>query len=883
MRPRQLHRSTVGVLMLTGLFLVVIASIGVVLVRERHALALDDGAEQASRFVTGAVAVINRSLLGVDVLLANLDSMLALSEQQQEWIQPEVAGAAMQNATRQNLLVSTLALVDSTGQTLASSDASGQSMALSLPPAFITEALAQQVSTLVISAPSVSFNSAETVLYLGRQVRLADGSKLIAVAEVAVSKLTGLIVQGADIRGLEATLERSNGDILAAVPLGVGAIKPSAAKPSTGSPSDAGPWRNVPARLSGTPAIVALRATLYDGTRITASIPLETVLANWYKDRLLIVAMCFVLGLMIASAGAFALWYLRTQRQLQAGVSLAKQTLDQALESMITGFVLLDTDQQVITWNRRFLDLFPWLVSTMHAGLPFRRLAELSALSDLPDASDEERALRVQARMDHLQSGNETRQITTAEGLTLEIIERRTPDGGYVIVYHDVSGLHQARVEVEHMAYFDQLTQLPNRRLLADRLRQALLASERNGQLGAVLFLDLDHFKTLNDTAGHLMGDRLLQQVAQRLSGCVRAQDTVARLGGDEFVVMLQGLGEEPLEAAQATRKVGEAILEALTQPFSLDQHVHTCSSSIGATLFGLDARHTPEDLLKQADIAMYQVKGAGRNALCFFDPEMLAAVTARAEMERDLRQALSLNQFMLHYQAQVDGDGVVQGAEVLIRWHHPDRGMVPPGQFIAVAEDTGLILQIGQWVLEAACRQLAAWSENPRTAALTVSVNVSARQFRSSEFVNDVRRTLEQTRVPVQRLKLELTESLVLDNVRDTINKMQEIKALGVRFSMDDFGTGYSSLAYLSRLPLDQLKIDQSFVRNMQNQPADAAVVTTIIGLAQSLGLEVIAEGVETQDQREMLAAHGCHHCQGYLFGKPAPVQEFEATLNIA
>jgi diguanylate cyclase (GGDEF)-like protein len=420
---------------------------------------------------------------------------------------------------------------------------------------------------------------------------------------------------------------------------------------------------------------------------------------------------------------------------------------------------------------------------------------------------------------------------------------------------------------------------LPNRRLLTDRLQQALVATVRSGRHGALLFMDLDHFKTLNDTLGHDVGDLLLQQVAQRVKGCVREADTVARLGGDEFVVMLLDLSPDAAEAARQTRLVGDNVLRSINEPYTLKGKHYRSSCSLGAAMFG-DSQQNAAELLKQADIAMYQVKNTGRNALCFFDPGMLAIIEARANLENDLRRGISESQFELYYQLQVTDNGTPVGAEALIRWHHPLRGMVMPAEFISLAEETNLILPMGQWVLEQACKQLAEWQATPETADLQLSVNVSARQFRQAEFVEHVRATLRASGARASLLKLELTESLVLDNVDDTVEKMHALKSLGVRFSMDDFGTGHSSLAYLTRLPLDQLKIDQSFVHNIGLQATDSMIIQTIIGMGNNLGLEVLAEGVETEAQRAFLAAHGCHLCQGYLFGRPQPVDAFNGGL---
>ena len=443
----------------------------------------------------------------------------------------------------------------------------------------------------------------------------------------------------------------------------------------------------------------------------------------------------------------------------------------------------------------------------------------------------------------------------------------------YVAAFLDMTQRKRAEQQIEYMALYDPLTDLPNRRLLRERVVQALATSHRTRRHGALLFIDLDNFKTLNDTRGHDVGDRLLVQVARRLRKCVREGDTVARLGGDEFVAMLEGFSSAIDEALAQIKMVSELIVDELNLPYQLDEGEHHSSASIGITLF----RETDvsfDELLKRADLAMYQAKAAGRNTLRFFDPAMQAAVERRALLEADLRRALRQGEFLLHHQPQVNRAGELLGAEALLRWRHPERGMVMPGEFIPLAEASGLIVPIGQWVLEAACAQLAAWQQDPLRAGLTLAINVSARQFRRPEFAHQVRVALAVSRAPAARLKLELTESLLLEGVEEVIERMMELKALGVSFSLDDFGTGYSSLAYLKRLPLDQLKIDQSFVRDVLTDENDAAIARTILALGRTFGLTVIAEGVETEGQREFLVRHGCDAFQGYLFGEPAEVE---------
>ncbi len=448
----------------------------------------------------------------------------------------------------------------------------------------------------------------------------------------------------------------------------------------------------------------------------------------------------------------------------------------------------------------------------------------------------------------------------------------------YVANFSDISGRKVAEDQIMSLAFYDPLTQLPNRRLLLDRLRQALASSTPFHRNGALLFIDLDEFKILNDTQGHTQGDLMLREVANRLSFCVRGGDTVARLGSDEFVVLLQGLAAERGEAGSQARTVGEQIVATLGQTYQLNNFTHHGSASVGIALFN-GSEFVVEDLLKRADLAVHKAKQSGGNTLRFFDPEMQASMSARASLESDLRAALQEEQFLLYYQPQVDGNGSLIGAEALVRWLHPQRGMVSPAEFIPLAEETRLILPLGQWVLEAACQQLCAWQQLPDKAHLTIAVNVSALQFLGEQFVPDVLQTLARTGAPAKRLKLELTESLLVHDVGNIIAKMTELKAHGVGFSLDDFGTGYSSLSYLKRLPLDQLKIDQSFVRDALTNSKDAAIIQATITLGHSLGMMVIAEGVETQTQREFLQARGCNNYQGYLFGRPAPVAMLSTT----
>ena len=450
----------------------------------------------------------------------------------------------------------------------------------------------------------------------------------------------------------------------------------------------------------------------------------------------------------------------------------------------------------------------------------------------------------------------------------------------YVGTLTDITISKAASDEIKNLAFFDPLTSLPNRRLMMDRLKQALTASARSGMRGAVLFLDLDQFKILNDTLGHDVGDMLLQQVAIRLNNCVREVDTVARIGGDEFVVLIENLDKQSVVAATQAEALGQKILTALSYPYQLDGHEHHSTTSLGIALFG-DDKAVLDSILKQADIAMYQAKKDGRNLLRFYDTKMQDAITSRVDMERELRQAIELQQFQLYYQIQVDSNGRAFGAEALLRWVHPEGKVVSPLQFIPLAEETGLILPIGHWVLETACAQLAKWQQSLLFRNFILSINISAKQIRQANFVTQVQEAIHQYGIDPTNLKLELTESILVTDIDEIIEKMNALSQIGIRFSLDDFGTGYSSLQYLKKLPLSQLKIDRSFVNDIDVDESDLAIVRTIITMAHTLNINVIAEGVETEEQKKLLLENGCKHYQGYLFGKPLPINEFKVLLG--
>ena len=993
--PRRITAFIYGV---ASLFLLAILGMAVTLTSETRDKALADSESQAIRFVSGSEAALNRSLLGVDLLLAGLSEPLQASTMATvaaDASRPEMM-QLMQKIVRQNLLVRYIVFLDPQGGVVATSERRGAKFAIRLPPGFLEDVLAQPASTLAISTPSVSSLTSQRVLYFARDVQLADGKRVAAVAEVELSLLTTILTQGADIRGLEVTLEQDAGPMLASMPprddLSGHTILPALSeRGSNGEPMV------LPARLTGEPAIVVARPTLHRNLLIVASIPFSSVFYEWRRQRAFILGAAAVFMLMILVVAYLTQVHLRRQWNSRA-------TLDQALEAMVDGFVLLDPEDRVVAWNRRFVDTFPWARDLIAPLLPFSRIIDEGAPYLVAEVVNQHNDLHTDSDR-RLRPVAGERELTLAGGQIMLAVKNRTPDGGLVCVYRDVterrrhiadmvegkaqlqatldalpdvllelgldgrchrfhsprtlelaidvaqpvgnlisdllppdaaaevmSALEETYVsgfstgrqferraahgttwfemsvsrkavgegvdarfivilrniterksaarEIEHLAFYDNLTGLPNRRLLLHRLKAATDNNARRPRQGALLFLDLDHFKTLNDARGQTIGDLLLKQVAFRLLVSMRDGDTLARLAGDEFVMLLENLSEDPAVALMQTKALGEAMLAELQQPFELANQQHHITCSIGATLFsGEDL--SLEELLKQADIATYYAKKAGGNAMHFFETAMQTTITARATLENELHAAMAAKEFVLYYQRQVTSEGEVVGAEVLIRWMHPHRGMVPPAGFIELAETTGLIVPIGLWALEQACIQLERWSHHPKRSHLELAVNVSARQFRRDDFADQVRDVLIRTGADPSRLKLELTESLLQDKVSETIRKMRSLAAIGIQFSMDDFGTGFSSLSYMTQLPLHQVKIDKFFVQDIGVNPKVELIIQTIIGMAKSLDLSIVAEGVETQEQLEFLERNGCLLCQGYLFGRPVSFAQFDAELD--
>lgn len=572
--------------------------------------------------------------------------------------------------------------------------------------------------------------------------------------------------------------------------------------------------------------------------------------------------------------GVITKWYgiatdIHERKVADERANLLASRLDATIESMSDGFVMIDRAGHIIHSNRMAELLLKRTRSDLLGKVlwhEYPELVETRLYGECARAFDHQCAIEYEGFSILFHHWFEIR-IYPADELVS-------------VCFRDISSRKTAEAEIQRLAFHDQLTGLPNRQLLRDRLQHALLMTKRAQRIGAVMFIDLDNFKTLNDTQGHHKGDLLLQQLAQRLTECVREIDTVARLGGDEFVVILEQLGCDAVGAATQAELISEQILAALNRPCDLDGYQHVGTASIGVTLLDSEI-DSIEEVLKRADMAMYRAKAAGRNAIRFYDPEMQTTIAAKMVLETGLRESIKSQLFTLYYQPQLDMDDRIVGAEALVRWTHPAHQDVPPAVFIPVAEETGLILQLGQWVLETACARLAQWAADPDTARLTLAVNVSAHQFRHRDFVGNVLQAVRACGADPAQLKLELTETALIHDIDDAVSKISALKEHGIRFSLDDFGTGYSSLSYLRFLPLEQLKIDRSFISRIPGNANDVAVVEAIIAMGHKLGLDVVAEGVETEQQRTFLAGQGCNAYQGYLFSKPFCIEEFTAFLR--
>lgn len=784
-----------------------------------------------------------------------------------------------------------LRIADETGHVVAGTGLQAHPNLLIAERDYFQQLAAQTQDQLLISKPFISQIRTEWVLALARRINRPDGSfGGVAIAILPLdyfSRLFNSLDVGA--HGVVSMRDESLA-LLARAPEheGIGRsvgnrVVSAQTRHHIATKPESGDYETV-VTLDGVTRRMAYRKAARQQLYIFVGQAIEDYLAPWWRQVQLVLslALSFTLITIWAAVASFRREHAqmlaidelrRGKEELARSEAKFRSLYDSTRDAML----LLD-GEIIVDCNRSALDLFG--LSSRVQPMAEALLQLSPALQGCGEASQQKLpTLLAQAKAEGVaqfdwmfrRKGSET---DFPADVLLNVFEL---DGRTLIqaVVRDITERRQAEAKIRHLAYFDALTDLPNRRLLMDRLGLALNASQRSGEFGAVMILDLDNFKSLNDTQGHDVGDRLLVEVAQRVSGCVRQEDTVSRFGGDEYVLLLQALGGEMTVAAGHAETVAEKVRQVLGLPHQLGakRPAYHFTASIGIALF-CGNEVSVEDLLKQADLALYQAKAGGRNASRFFNPAMQAAIDSRLEMETALREGIEKSEFQLFYQPQMDLSGWVLGAEALLRWTPAGRPSISPASFIPVAEETGQILPLGQWVLLNACEQLASWALDEQTRHLSLAVNVSARQFRQPDFVEQIRAALLRSGASAERLKLELTESVVLENVDAVVERMRQIKALGVSFSLDDFGTGFSSLSYLKRLPVDQVKIDQSFVRDVTTDPNDAAIVKAIIAMSQSLGLHIIAEGVETAAQRDFLADCGCTAFQGYLFGRPLPIE---------
>lgn len=763
----------------------------------------------------------------------------------------------------------------------------------------ILRAAREPQSQLIISAPGISAASGKRVVIVARRLSRSDGAYAgVVYAELPLAHLARLItafdvgrhgvisLRSADMALVARFPEKTwNERVIGSRTVSAATRANVAAAPASGS------YRTVVV-LDGIARRMAYCKSPRQPFYIFVGLATQDYLRPWWQQLsvLLLLAAAFTASTIVQGRKAYrrrkaelaAMAELRGNREELQHSELKLRTL----YNSISDAVLLVDARGLLDCNPATLDVFgcdsmrAFLANSPGDLSPAQQPCGGGSASLFASQIAVALSQRV-VRYDWVYHRLDTGRDFHAEVL-LSAIEL---DGAAIVqaVVRDISERKLADERIRHLAYYDGLTDLPNRRMMMEHLGQALAANLQSQNYSAMIVINLDSFKGFNDIEGRIAGDRLLCEVAQRLRDSAAPGDTVARVGADEFIVLLARLASDEADAAAQADAVAQQIRSELCRPYQLcadSPHCHA-SAGIGITLYRGE-RLSIDDILRQGEAALAHAKQSGRNGICFFNTTMLAALESRAMLEAALGKGLHRDEFQLYYQPQVDLAGRLVGAEALLRWLPPDRPSVSPAQFIPLAEESGLIVPLGLWVLHTACAQLQAWAGEPESAQLTLSINVSARQFRRRDFVEQVRDALQQYQMRPAQLKLELTESVLLDSVDDVVERMHDIRALGVKMSMDDFGTGFSSLSYLRRLPLDQLKIDQSFVRDVTTNASDAAIVHAIIVMSQSLGLEVIAEGVETELQYRFLAEKGCHAFQGYLFGKPVPIAQWQAQQLI-
>ena len=749
------------------------------------------------------------------------------------------------------------------------------------------QALATGTMSLFISAPIRDPANKHWIFYVGRAFQAAPGAYGgMALVGISVERLSDVYHRLGSTLAPQSTITllRDDFTLMTRWPNAAGLVGKRLLTGTTqqvikemklrhavifsGDPRPAEPTSSIP-------RLAAVRALEGFPLIVNLTIPQESMLVNWGNATQLIVGI----SAGCVAALLIAMNFLMRNARLRARSAEAQRIAAVAFDIM-DGVMITDANQVILRTNPAFTRITGYSAAEAIGHRPPELLS-----SDRHDAAFYDmitEALKSRRRWQgELWNRHKNGTVYPVRISISAVADANDNVTQYVATFVDDTPAKQAAQQIEHLATFDALTQLPNRRLLRERLQHALAVSARTRRFGTLVLVDLDNFRTLNDTLGHEAGDQLLQQVALRLADCMPKDGTLARIGGDEFVLLIEDLSDDLSEAAVLAESAANQIQVSLAEHFVIAGASCTTSPSIGVVLLSGHRGDTTDELLKQAEIAMYQAKSAGRNTLRFFDSQMQEIVAKRAFMESLLRTAVDLRQFELHFQPQFNRARMVVGAEALLRLRHPTQGLIMPGDFIVVAEETGLIIPIGEWVLNQACDQLARWAMSPSTAGLTLAINVSALQFHRTDFAQQVFAALERSGASPEKLKIEPTESVLLDDTDKTITTMTLLRKRGVRFSLDDFGTGYSSLSYLQKLPIDQLKIDKSFVHNLPDDENSGKIARAIIALCNSLGLSVIAEGVETRAQLQFLEDNGCEYFQGYLFGAAVPIDEFEGRLG--
>lgn len=970
------------------------------LIQQSSRDALDVRQKALSQLATAAEGALNRSLLGADLLLTQTAELIDLLGTEERPAQRKQITTVLRSQVTQNLLVREISLIQTDGTVIATSDPNADRLGLEVPPAFLAVFNDPSVVGAKLSSPVASTRRAERVLFFGRPILMNGFGRAVAVAEISIARLTASTIRDIAGDGTEITLERNDGELLAShPPRPDGAPQRAGSTPTITNGAPTSDTQTVPSRITGDEVYAISHPAIYADLIVTSAMPRASVLASVRTAQRNIYLGALILIVLVV-ANAFYWWRQMVRNRLARDeLAQSKATVDQALESMSDGFLLLDHENRAITWNRRFVELHPWLQPFLEAGATLQRQEGVAVPAWPTTHHRVATADWIESLVDSANRAEIEQEASYPGGLYVRISGRPTPDGGAVLVFRDVterrlqdnalrasksdleatlnaipdalyelddngvyvgshvpagsalqadtggligkhfravlplaaakivnSALDEARAggvsfghqielptstgtrwyelsvarkeiahaaptyivisrdvtqsraaaaQIEKLALFDPLTDLPNRRMLLERLHESLHQAQQTGRSVALMFIDLDNFKTLNDSMRHDVGDKLLVSVAKRLRDATRPGDTVGRLGGDEFVVVLAQMATDSERAKLDALARADNVLQLLRQPYDLGDYQHRTTASIGVAVAERD-ESSVQEILKRADIAMYAAKAAGRNAVRAYSPEMDATLQSRLVLERDLRTAAASGQLVLHYQRQVNAAGETMGAEALLRWNHPTRGLIAPGDFIAIAEDVGLMPEIGRWVMHSACEQMVRWRSERRGVPLPLAINVSASQLAHADFKKDLQTAIRAHGIPPRELVLEVTEHVFLKDDESTIRTMVDIAKTGVRFSIDDFGTGHASLAYLTRLPLSQLKIAQPFVERIGEGEPHTSIVQAIIAMAASLNLEVIAEGVERQEQRAFLQAHGCGQVQGFLVGRPVPASDF-------